>query len=304
MKFVNATTVFAFLLSSTVLSAAQPVPAMRTQERSVHPVEGPHGASSDGTLSLRSLDSDVLAARANVSSLAKRGIFGSLWKMFNKNKIGMLIGGGIVALFDKMKSPDPSSAPPPAPPSAPASAVPSGYESAPPSTRSMMVDSDPSTMFSSRSLSSDLKAAHSVQEPHPALVSVNKDFHPALILLNRAEVPQTRSLQDEHPGRIVLSSEKLSALQQVHPRNVGSGSEHQQLTQRSWWKTSTTQPSNARNVEDLLTRHPSDSADLLQRRGELPSGAHPQARNLLVEASWALMAGQIIGNVFKKGTLF
>ncbi|CAD6982932.1 unnamed protein product, partial [Tilletia controversa] len=218
MKFVNATTVFAFLLSSTVLSAAQPVPAMRTQERSVHPVEGPHGASSDGTLSLRSLDSDVLAARANVSSLAKRGIFGSLWKMFNKNKIGMLIGGGIVALFDKMKSPDPSSAPPPAPPSAPASAVPSGYASAvpsgyasaPPSTRSMMVDSDPSTMFSSRSLSSDLKAAHSVQEPHPALVSVNKDFHPALILLNRAEVPQTRSLQDEHPGRIVLSSEKLS----------------------------------------------------------------------------------------------
>ncbi|KAE8183268.1 hypothetical protein CF336_g8242 [Tilletia laevis] len=153
----------------------------------------------------------------------------------------------------------------------------------------------------------DLKASRSVQEPHPSLVSVNKDFHPALVLLNRAEVPQPRSLQDEHPGRIMLSSEELSVLQQVHPRNVGSGSEHQQLAQRSWWKTSTTQPSNARNVEDLLTRHPSDSADLpelLRRQGELPSGAHPQARNLLVEASWGLMAGQIIGNVYKKGTLF
>ncbi|CAD6935932.1 unnamed protein product [Tilletia controversa] len=76
MKCISAPAIVAFLLSSAILSAAQPVPVLRTQERAARPVERPHGASPDGALALRTLvsDSDALSARAN-GYLAKRGLF-------------------------------------------------------------------------------------------------------------------------------------------------------------------------------------------------------------------------------------
>ncbi|CAD6979666.1 unnamed protein product [Tilletia controversa] len=76
MQIISAPAIVAFLLSSAILSAAQPVPVLRTQERAAHPVERPHGASPDGALALRTLvsDLDALSARAN-GYLAKRGLF-------------------------------------------------------------------------------------------------------------------------------------------------------------------------------------------------------------------------------------
>ncbi|CAD6886731.1 unnamed protein product [Tilletia controversa] len=55
MKCISAPAIVAFLLSSAILSAAQPVPVLRTQERAARPVERPHGASPDGALALRTL---------------------------------------------------------------------------------------------------------------------------------------------------------------------------------------------------------------------------------------------------------
>ncbi|CAD6953443.1 hypothetical protein A4X06_0g412 [Tilletia controversa] len=82
MKCISAPAIVAFLLSSAILSAAQPVPVLRTQERAARPVERPHGASPDGALALRTLvsDSDALSARAN-GYLAKRGLF-DIFKTF------------------------------------------------------------------------------------------------------------------------------------------------------------------------------------------------------------------------------
>ncbi|CAD6892944.1 unnamed protein product [Tilletia controversa] len=119
----------------------------------------------------------------------------------------------------------------------------------------------------------DPKAAHSVQESHPGLITVKtadlrtvamkktfpnfilaerigtpstrsiddsesthtlEESHPALILLNRPEARQLRPLPDEHPVLIVLSLKDFSALRQVHVREISSRPEYQQLAQRGF----------------------------------------------------------------------
>ncbi|CAD6892943.1 unnamed protein product [Tilletia controversa] len=105
MKCISAPAIVAFLLSSAILSAAQPVPVLRTQERTAHPVERPHGASPDGALALRTLtsDSNALSARG-ISFAAAMAVMKesatALGEVTDKH-FGLLLSGTAAASFWK-----------------------------------------------------------------------------------------------------------------------------------------------------------------------------------------------------------
>ncbi|CAD6939931.1 unnamed protein product [Tilletia laevis] len=107
MKCISAPAIVAFLLSSAILSAAQPVPVLRTQERAARPVERPHGASPDGALALRTLvsDSDALSARAN-GYLAKRGLFDIFMTLAEKNPKTAIAGTAAIGLAESLMERD------------------------------------------------------------------------------------------------------------------------------------------------------------------------------------------------------
>ncbi|KAE8209828.1 hypothetical protein CF327_g6233 [Tilletia walkeri] len=149
-----------------------------------------------------------------------------------------------------------------------------------------------------------------------------EDAHPHLVLLNAADALKSRSFEEGHPALVVINPEELSALHQAQARDIGSEFEYQELGRRSWWKTllkdagmvaslilrrdgapeaTTAAQLTASDLEALqssLGRRRFSNVDLLQRQDGTSAAAAstPEARNLLGDASWVLMGGNMLGS--------
>ncbi|KAE8219496.1 hypothetical protein CF319_g6817 [Tilletia indica] len=151
-----------------------------------------------------------------------------------------------------------------------------------------------------------------------------ENAHPHIMLLNAADALKSRSFEEGHPALVVINPEELSALHQAQARDIGSEFEYQELGRRSWWKTllkdagmvaslilrrdgapeaTTAAQLTASDLEALqssLGRRRFSNVDLLQRQDGTSAAAAstPEARNLLGDASWLLMGGNMLGSSF------